>query len=179
MPRSRSIVVPPILLRGLYSNLRHVCREEASIPLANFLAQCSFSNIVKKKQHSPGLVDRHLSRRQRQILESLYELGEASAEEIRAHMTSAPSNSAVRATLKIMEDRGAVVRKEKGMRYVYRPSQAREAAQTSEVQRLVRTFFNNSVTQAMVALLGSTKERLSPEELDRIREMIDRAEQKD
>lgn len=124
-------------------------------------------------------ISEHLSRRQRQILEVLYELGEASAEEIRAHLASPPSNSAVRATLKIMEDRGAVVRKEKGLHYVYSPGQAREAAQTSEIHRLIRTFFNDSAEQAMVALLGATRSRLSNEELDRIRTMIENARRKD
>lgn len=123
-------------------------------------------------------LDDGLSRRQRQIIEVLYELGEASAEEIRAHMASPPSNSAVRATLKIMEDRGTVVRKAKGLHYVYSPCEARETAQVSAIHRLVRTFFNDSAEQAMVALLGATKERMSPEELDRVREMIERAKQK-
>ncbi len=133
---------------------------------------------MSQKETETKALNDSLSRRQRQILEALFELGEASAEELRAHMASPPSNSAVRATLKIMEDRGAVVRKAKGLRYVYRPGMARASAQTSAIHRLVRTFFNDSAEQAMVALLGATQERLSPEELDRIRDMIDRAKQK-
>ena len=133
---------------------------------------------MNRKKSDRELPDDKLSRRQRQIMEALYELREASAEEIRAHMTSPPSNSAVRATLKIMEDRGAVVRKAKGLHYVYSPGVARESAQVSAIHRLVRTFFNDSAEQAMVALLGATKERMSAEELDRIRDMIERAKTK-
>jgi len=124
-------------------------------------------------------INAHLSRRQRQILEVLYSLGEASAEDIRAHMSAAPSNSAVRATLKIMEDRGAVVRKEQGLHYVYSPRQPREKAQTSEIHRLVHTFFNSSVEQAVVALLGANRGRLSNQELDRIRALIEQAKKKE
>jgi predicted transcriptional regulator len=123
-------------------------------------------------------IGEHLSRRQRQILDALFERGESSAEEIRAQISSPPSNSAVRATLAIMEERGLVVRKEKGLHYVYAPAIVRKDAQTSAVQRLVQTFFNNSVEQAIVALLGASKERMSAEELDRVRAMIERAKRK-
>lgn len=147
--------------------------------LAKKLAGCWFFNMPRSNGGKDSPLNAHLSRRQRQILEVLYALGEASAEDIRARMPEAPSNSAVRATLKIMEDRGAVVRQEKGLHYVYRPSQPRESAQTSEVHRLVHTFFNNSVEQAVVALLGANRERLSNQELDRIRALIDRAKKKE
>lgn len=110
-------------------------------------------------------------------MDALYEVGECSAEEIRAHMPKAPSNSAVRATLKIMEDRGLVLKKEKDLRYVYSPSGARDEAQKTAIQRLVRMFFNNSAEQAVVALLGETKEEMSAEQLDRIRGLIDSARQ--
>jgi predicted transcriptional regulator len=119
-----------------------------------------------------------LSRRQGQIMEVLFEHGEASAEEIRARMTASPSNSAVRATLKIMEDRGLVVRTAKDLRYVYRPKETRGSAQASAIHRLIKTFFDNSAEQATLALLGETGEQLSSEQLDRIQKMIEQAKER-
>ena len=154
-------------------------REERNeIVLANFLASCHFYSIQELMISKTNRTGDNLSRRHRQIMDELFELGEASAEEIRARIPNPPSNSAVRATLKIMEDRGLVVRKEKGFHYVYSPGVAKEASQTSAVQRLLRRFFNNSAEQAMVALLGATKEGLSAEELDRIRGMIENAKRR-
>lgn len=134
--------------------------------------------MPNRDQDPQQSVEATLSRRHRQILEVLHECGEASAEEIRARLPSAPSNSAVRATLRIMEDRGLVVRTEKGLRYVYAPGQPREEAQTSAIRRLLRTFFNNSAEQAIVALLGAGKEPLTPEQLERVRALIERAKTK-
>jgi predicted transcriptional regulator len=129
------------------------------------------------KSKKPQISDK-LSYRHRQIMDELYEKGEASAEEIRARIPSPPSNSAVRATLKIMEDRGLVMRKEKGLHYVYSPGVAREEAQASAIRRLLRMFFNNSAEQAMVALLGAAQERMSAEQLDRVRKMIEQAKRR-
>lgn len=120
-----------------------------------------------------------MSRRQRQIMDVLYEMGEASAEEIRTHMTSPPSNSAVRTTLKIMEERGLVVKKEKNLRYVYSPTGTREETQQSAIERLLRLFFNNSAEQAVIALLGAAHEGMTAEQLDRVRDLIERAQRKE
>jgi predicted transcriptional regulator len=120
-----------------------------------------------------------MSRRHRQIMDVLYEIGEGSAEEIRARMPAAPSNSAVRATLKIMEDRGLVLRKEKDFRYVYIPSGTLEETRQSAIERLLRLFFNNSAEQAVVALLGAAKEGMTTEQLGRVRELIEQAKRKE
>ena len=120
-----------------------------------------------------------VSRRQRQILDVLYEMGELSAEEIRTHMTSPPSNSAVRTTLKIMGERGLVAKKEKNFRYVYSPTGTREETQQSAIQRLLRLFFNNSAEQAVVALLGAAHEGMTAEQLDRVRNLIEQAKQRE
>jgi BlaI family penicillinase repressor len=113
-----------------------------------------------------------LSRRHRQIIEVLYEQGEASAEEIRGRIKDPPSNSAVRATLKIMESRGLVVKREREFRYLYSVAVAKEEVRNSAMQRFVRMFFNNSVEQAALALLGSSKVEMSPKQLERVRALI-------
>jgi predicted transcriptional regulator len=77
-----------------------------------------------------------------------------------------------------MEDRRLVVRTEKNLHYVYSPCVAREEAQTSAIERLLRMFFNNSAEQAMVALLGAAKEGMSAEALDRIRGLIENAKRR-
>ena len=94
-------------------------------------------------------------------------------------MTSPPSNSAVRTTLKIMEERGLVAKKEKNLRYVYFPTGTREETQQSAIERLVRLFFNNSPEQAVVALLGAAHEGMTAEQLDRVRDLIERAKRKE
>ncbi|PYQ29555.1 MAG: CopY family transcriptional regulator [Acidobacteria bacterium] len=118
--------------------------------------------------------DRKLPRREREIMDVLFELGaEASAEEIRERLTDPPSSSAVRAMLAKLEAKGAVRHREKGLRYVYSPTVARTAARRSALKRLVQVFFEGSAGQAMTALLN--EEKWSEEELDRMAGEIERA----
>jgi predicted transcriptional regulator len=116
---------------------------------------------------------RELTRRERQIMDLLLERGEASAEEVRAGLPDPPSNSAVRALLAKLEDKGHVQHAEKGLRYVYSPAVSRSAARESAVSRLVRVFFGGSVAQAVNGLLDHGSERLDDEELDRLAAAID------
>ena len=114
-----------------------------------------------------------LSRREREILDVLLELGdEASAEEIRGRLSDPPSYSAVRTMLARLEAKGIVRHREKGLRYVYSPTAARSAARRSALRRLVRVFFGGSTGDAVTALLEG--EEWSPEEL---REMARRIEE--
>src|SRR5436189_4927551 len=118
--------------------------------------------------------DRKLPRREREIMDVLFELGaEASAEEIRERLTDPPSSSAVRAMLAKLEAKGAVRHREKGLRYVYSPTVARTAARRSALKRLVQVFFEGSAGQAMTALLN--EEKWSEEEVDRMAGEIERA----
>ena len=118
--------------------------------------------------------DRKLPRREREIMDVLFELGtEASAEEIRERLTDPPSSSAVRAMLAKLEAKGAVRHREKGLRYVYSPTVPRTAARRSALKRLVQVFFEGSAGQAMTALLN--EEKWSEEELDRMAGEIERA----
>ncbi len=116
-----------------------------------------------------------LSRRERQIMEILYRQGKASAAEVRAGMEDAPSYSAVRAMLRVLEEKGHVKHQEEGLKYVYAPVVAREKAKRSAVRSLVDTFFRDAPEQVVAALLDVSPRRLTVQELDRMSEMIEKA----
>jgi predicted transcriptional regulator len=113
-----------------------------------------------------------LSRREREILEVIFAIGEeASAEEIRERLSDPPSYSAVRAMLAKLEAKGAVKHKEKGLRYVYSPTMPRGKARKSALRRLVDVFFGGSKEQAVTALLN--EEKWSDDELDELQKRIE------
>ena len=114
-----------------------------------------------------------LSRREREILDVLFSLGnEASAEDIREKLSDPPSYSAVRAMLAKLEVKGAVRHKEKGLRYVYSPTTSRSTARKSALRKLVDVFFQGSAGEAATALLKD--EQWSDDELDQLAREIDR-----
>ena len=114
-----------------------------------------------------------LSRRERQIMDALHELGdEASAEDIRRKLPDPPSYSAVRAMLAKLEAKGTIRHKEEGLRYVYSPTTKRSAARRSAIERLIRVFFGGSTGEAVNALLDA--EEWSPEELAEMSRRIER-----
>ena len=116
-----------------------------------------------------------LSRRERQIMEIVYELGRATAVEVRERMPDPPSYSAVRAMLRILEDKGHIIHEQDGPRYVFLPIVPREEASETALRRLVRTFFGGSPEGAMAALLDLDGDRLDEDALQRLAEMIDEA----
>jgi BlaI family transcriptional regulator, penicillinase repressor len=118
---------------------------------------------------------RDLSRRERQILDILYQRTQATAAEVQSALPEPPSYSAVRALLKILEDKGHVRHEQDGPRYMYRPIIARGNAQRSALRHILRTFFDGSAEQAISALLDDSSSRFSPAELDRLAHMIDTA----
>jgi BlaI family transcriptional regulator, penicillinase repressor len=120
---------------------------------------------------SPG----QLSRRERQIMDILYRSGKACAAEVREAMADAPSYSAVRAMLRVLEEKGHVRHQAEGLRYVYVPVVAREQAKRSAVRHLMNTFFNDSPEQIVAALLDVSSTRLTREELDRMAALIEKA----
>jgi BlaI family penicillinase repressor len=121
--------------------------------------------MVLNNQHT-------LTRRERQIMDVLISRSRASASEVQAAMADAPGYSAVRATLRIMETKGHIRHEQQGASYVYLPKIAPERAKRSAVRHMLDTFFNGSPEQMMAALLDG---KPSPEELDRIAAMIERA----
>ena len=116
-----------------------------------------------------------LSRRERQIMEIVYELGRATAVEVRERMPEPPSYSAVRAMLRILEDKGHIVHEQDGPRYVFLPIVPREEASETALRRLVRTFFGGSPEGAMAALLDFEGDRLDEDALQRLAGMIEKA----
>ena len=114
-----------------------------------------------------------LSRRERQILDILYARGSATAAEVKDSLPDPPSYSAVRALLRILEEKGHARHETEGTRYVYLPSVPRESARTSALSRIVQTFFDGSAAQAAAALVDSGS--LSDDDLTRLSEMIERA----
>jgi BlaI family penicillinase repressor len=116
-----------------------------------------------------------LSRRERQIVDALYKLGRASAAEIRAELPDPPSYSAVRALLRILEEKGHVRHDQDGPRYVYLPTVARDSAKRSAMRHVLQTFFEGSAAQAMSALLDLSSARLTDAELDRLEQLIEHA----
>src|SRR5947207_8723083 len=116
-----------------------------------------------------------LSRRERQIMEILYQRGKASASEVREAMADAPGYSAVRALLRVLEEKGHVRHQAEGLRYVYVPTVARDKAKRAAVKHMLDTFFNGSAEQIVAALLDVSSPALTREELDRMADMIDKA----
>ena len=114
-----------------------------------------------------------LSRRERQIMEILYQRSKASASEVREAMEDAPGYSAVRAMLRTLEEKGHVRHEEEGRAYVYLPTTRRESARRTALTHLLRTFFDNSAEQAMAALLDLKGTKISEAELDRMVERIE------
>ena len=120
---------------------------------------------------SPG----GLSRRERQIMDILYQRGKSSASEVLEAMPDAPGYSAVRAMLRVLEEKGHVRHQAEGLKYVYVPTVARDKAKRSAVKHLLDTFFKDAPEQVVAALLDVSSTRLTRAELDRMAEMIERA----
>lgn len=114
-----------------------------------------------------------LSRRERQIMDVIYQRGQATAAEVAEAIPDPPSYSAVRALLRILEEKGFLRHEQQGLRYVFIPTVARDRARRSALKGLVKTFFDGSVEQTVAALIGNQK--LSREELERLSKLIEQA----
>ncbi|HEV8239356.1 MAG TPA: BlaI/MecI/CopY family transcriptional regulator [Thermoanaerobaculia bacterium] len=119
-----------------------------------------------------------LSRRERQIMEIVYRKGNATAAEVHDEMPDRPSYSAVRALLRVLEEKGQLRHRQDGPRYVYSPTVPRDRARRSALQRVVGTFFAGSVTDAVAALLDLESARLDDGELERLSTLVAEAQQK-
>ena len=117
-----------------------------------------------------------LSRRERQIMDALYKLNEATVGEVMDLMPDPPSYSAVRATLRVLEEKGHVNHKQDGPRYLYVPTVPRDKAQSTALQHMVGTFFGGSVEQAVMALLSLPETRMSDKDLTTLAAKVREAE---
>lgn len=120
-----------------------------------------------------------LSRRERQIMDILYRVGKATAAEVRADLGDPPSYSAVRAMLRILEEKGHIRHELDGARYVFTPTLKRDAAKRSALRHVINTFFEGSAAQVMAALVEMSPRGLDEQELARLRQLIDDAKKKD
>ncbi|HEY2458700.1 MAG TPA: BlaI/MecI/CopY family transcriptional regulator [Candidatus Acidoferrum sp.] len=124
--------------------------------------------MTKPKPHS-------LSRRERQIMDILYQLERATVAEVLAKLADKPSYSTVRAQLRVLEDKGHVRHEEHGLRYVYVPIVPRDVARRSALRHLVETFFDGSAEKVVAALLGGDASQISREELDRLARLVSKS----
>ena len=113
-----------------------------------------------------------LSRRERQIMDVIYRLGEASVADVRSEMRDAPSYSTVRALLSVLTKKGELTYTMVGPRYVYKPTTSKSEARTSALKRVLSTFFDGSPTKAMTALLDISAADMSDEELHRLEDLL-------
>jgi predicted transcriptional regulator len=116
-----------------------------------------------------------LTRREREIMDIIYKLGRAAAGEVMERLSGEPTYSTVRAQLRVLEDKGYVVHEEEGLRYVYTPKVPRHEIRQSALRHVVDTFFEGSTQKVVAALLGADGSKVSPEELERIAELVDKA----
>jgi BlaI family penicillinase repressor len=125
--------------------------------------------MMNQKEHSV------LSRRERQIMDIIYSRGQASATDVMEGLPDPPSYSAVRALLRVLEEKGHLRHEQDGQRYVYSPTVERDRAKRSALRRVLQTFFDDSTEDAVAALLDISQERLSDDELKRMEKLIKQA----
>ncbi len=116
-----------------------------------------------------------LSRRERQIMEVIYREGQVAATDVLEKLPDPPGYSAVRAMLRILEQKGQVRHVVEGNRYLYSPTVSADRARRSAMRSLLQTFFEGSPEKAVAALLDMSRSELTTQELDRLSHLIDQA----
>ena len=114
-----------------------------------------------------------LSRRERQIMDIVYRRGKATAADVLDDLPDPPTYSAVRAALRLLEEKGLLMHEMDGKRFVYLPTTPRTQARTTALRHLLKTFFNGSPEQVVNALIEDSQP--SPDELDRLAKLIEQA----
>lgn len=120
----------------------------------------------------------HLSRRESQIMDVVYNLREASVADVVARMPDKPGYNTVRNTMAILERKGYLCHRQEGQKYLYSPTDTVDSAKNSAVTHLLRTFFDGSLPQAVQAMLGTPDIRLTQDDLDEISALINEARQR-
>ena len=116
-----------------------------------------------------------LGRREREILEIVFRLDEASVSDVIEQMTDPPAYDSVRTMLRLLERKKFVKHRKDGTRYVYRTTQSKSSASKSALSHLMTTFFENSVADTMAAAFDLKSDNLSEEEIEKLQELIDKA----
>jgi len=117
----------------------------------------------------------NLSRRERQIMDIIYKRAQATAADVMENLPDPPSYSAVRAMLRLLEEKGLLKHQQDGLRYVYLPTVSREKARQSALKQMLLTFFDDSTEDAVATLLDISRSKLSDTDLDRLSELIEEA----
>lgn len=118
---------------------------------------------------------KNLSRRERQIMDIIYELNKATVAQVLDRIPNPPSYSAIRALLRVLEEKGHLVHKQEGPRYIYSPILSREKARKNALKHVMKTFFDNSTEDIVAALLDISEDNLSKQDYQRIQELIKKA----
>ena len=118
---------------------------------------------------------KNLSRRERQIMDIIYELKEATAAQVLERLPNPPSYSAVRALLRVLEEKGHLSHKQDGPRYIFLPTLPRDEARENALKHLVNTFFDGSTEKVVAALLDISDEKLSEDDYQRLSQLIEKA----
>lgn len=116
-----------------------------------------------------------LGRRERQIMDAVYQLGEASVGDVLERLPDPPSYSAVRTMIRLLERKGYLRHRKAGVKYVYRPTEPHESASRSAIGHLLDTFFGGSASDAVAALLDVSSKRLSDADYRRMQQLIEDA----
>lgn len=118
----------------------------------------------------------NLSKRERQIVDLIYQLGEATASDIVAALPMELANATVRTQLRILEEKGVLKHRQDGRRYIYRAAVPHEKAAKSALRRVLETFFGGSVEDALATHLADPKTKLDATQIERLRTIIDQHE---
>ena len=124
---------------------------------------------MTKKSH------RHLGARERQIVEAVHQLGEASVAAVRGQLPDPPSYSAVRTMMGLLEQKGYLKHRREGIKYIYRPAESPEKARRSALRHLLKTFFGGAASDAVAAILDESADEIPAEEYDRLARLIEEA----
>ena len=122
------------------------------------------------------IILKNLSRRERQIMDIVYELNEATVAQVLELIPDPPSYSSIRALLRVLEEKGHLKHTQQGPRYNYSPTLPREEASQNALKHVLKTFFDNSTEDVVAALLNISEEDLSVEEYKRLTKLIKKAQ---
>lgn len=116
-----------------------------------------------------------LGRRERQILDVIYRLGEASVADVLAQLSDPPAYDSVRTMIRLLESKGFLRHRREGTKYIYRPTQSQESASRSALSHLMKTFFQGSATETVAAVFDVSSNDLTDEDLARLEQLIEQA----